>query len=347
MHPSTYTDFQLSDFLDDDFFVQWVLHPVEATDKFWQSFCEVYPEKQAVLQQAAAIIHAYRAQDAFEEAGSRDAVWKRISASASQPAPVFSLQRFRLPGWIRVAAALVIFAGLLFWFNRRNQAAETITISSAFGEIKKVMLPDSSEVTLNSGSSISFRNTWAAEAAREVSITGEAYFDVRHLNRDTAQISAYDRFVVHCSDIDIEVLGTTFNVNARHGTTNVALLTGKIRIEHSTKKDASKALTLMPGEYAEYRGRDLLKTKKLEKPKQVIRWIDNEIAFTDATLKEIVARLRDNFGYNVEITDRSLEQLKIEGDISVSNVTDLLDVITTTLNVTITQTADKHISISK
>ncbi|HTE07890.1 MAG TPA: DUF4974 domain-containing protein, partial [Flavitalea sp.] len=101
------------------------------------------------------------------------------------------------------------------------------------------------------------------------------------------------------------------------------------------------------GEYAEYKGRDLLKTKKLEKPKQMIRWIDNEIAFTDATLKEIVSRLRDNFGYKVEIRDSSLEQLKIEGDISVSNVTDLLDVVTTTLNVTITQTADKHILISK
>ena len=146
--------------------------------------------------------------------------------------------------------------------------------------------------------------------------------------------------------MNIEVLGTTFNVKARSGKTNVALLTGKIRIDYVDK--ASKSLVMSPGDYVEYAGKELMVNKKLAKPAQVTSWINtDEISFTDASLKEITETLENRFGYTVNAQDTTLYSLKIEGDITVSNVADLLDVVATTLDVVIEQTANKHITISK
>jgi ferric-dicitrate binding protein FerR (iron transport regulator) len=126
----------------------------------------------------------------------------------------------------------------------------------------------------------------------------------------------------------------------------VALLTGKIRIDYVDK--TSNSLIMAPGDYVEYAGKELLVNKKLAKPAQVTAWTTtDEISFTDATLKEITETLENRFGYTVNAQDTALYSLKIEGDITVSNVADLLDVVATTLNVVIEQTANKHITISK
>ncbi len=90
---------------------------------------------------------------------------------------------------------------------------------------------------------------------------------------------------------------------ARSGKTNVALLTGKIRIDYVDNATVSKPLVLTPGDYVEYAGKKLLVNKKLAKPAQVTAWTSEEISFTDATLKEITEALRDRFGYTVMTED--------------------------------------------
>ena len=152
---------------------------------------------------------------------------------------------------------------------------------------------------------------------------------------------------MHCGDVNIEVLGTTFNVKARHGKTNVALITGKIRIDYTDPAAGTKAVMMAPGDYVEYAAKKLLVNKRLTKPAQVITWRGSEIAFTDASLKEITETLQDSYGYTVTVKDSALLSLKIEGDISVNNINDLLDVLSTSLNINIQQTNGKHITISK
>jgi len=56
MNHSKYLQFQLQDFLDDDFFVQWVLSPDDTSNSFWQTFTENYPDKNALVKKASLII---------------------------------------------------------------------------------------------------------------------------------------------------------------------------------------------------------------------------------------------------------------------------------------------------
>ena len=348
MNPASYSQFQLQDFLEDDLFVQWVINPDEKNNSFWQSFIESYPHQKENVNQAAGMIKLYRDQDFFSNKENKDLVWQRISQSVEQSDTVHKKHIFRLPVFLRVAAALVIVAGvaIALWLSNRS-SDKTYTIATISGQIKTITLPDNSKVTLNGNSTLSYKGDWDDKKPREVWIEGEGYFDVKHFNKDTLHINPSDRFVVHCGDVNVEVLGTTFNVKARSGKTNVALLTGKIRIDYVDKATVSKPLVLAPGDYVEYAGKELLVNKKMAKPAQVTAWTSDEISFTDATLKEITEALRDRFGYTVTTEDVMLLDLKIEGEITVSNVADLLDVVATTLNVKIEQSANKHIAISK
>jgi len=346
MNISDYAQFRLQDFLEDDFFVQSVINPDENNRSFWQSFTSTYPEKAPTVEEAVQIIKLYRIQENFHNEESKERVWQRITDSVKQSDTVNNKGIFRIPVYLRVAAAIILIAGAGLWIYTLYPG-NTTTICTKGGEIRTVMLPDHSKVILNGNSSISYHKTWGEDQPREVWIKGEGYFSVEHLNKDTLHIRPSDRFIVHCSEVNIEVLGTTFNVKDRDGKTNVALLTGKIRIDNPDRYTTSKALVMAPGDYAEYEGRNLLASKKLIKPAQVVSWASDELSFTDATVKEITETLRDRFGYTVTTGDTTLLNLKIEGDITVSNVADLLDVVATTLDLKIEQSANKHITISK
>ena len=348
MNVDKYAQFRLQDFLADDAFIQWVINPNRENDALWQSLMDAHPEQQPVIQKATATILQYRLQDDFYNAARKELLWKRIEDTiAKQAAEPISRKTVWLPAFTRVAAAIIIVAALSFWLVNRNASPKQLAYTTSFGEVKTITLPDNSEVTLNGNSSISWSAGWKKNTPREVWIKGEGYFKVMHLNADSTQVKPHERFIVHCGDVNIEVLGTTFNVKARHGKTNVALITGKIRIDYADVAAGSKAVIMAPGDYVEYNAKKLLVNKRLAKPAQVSIWKENEIIFTDASLKEIAETLQDNYGYTVDVKDSTLLSLSIEGDISVNNVTDLLDVLSTSLNINIHQSAGKQITVSK
>lgn len=339
MNNDKYLKYSLQDFLDDDAFIKWVSgkeqDPVAA--QFWSEFPVLYPAAAANFEFAVTVIRSYRSQEFWDNKDSKARVLERITATiAIQDArPV----RMRwLNNWMRAAAvALVISAGVYMIVNHyfRPQMEQ---IATGYGEMRTVTLPDHSTVTLNASSAISFNEEWSDKKAREVWIEGEAYFDVKHINRT----GPGQQFIVHSNGISIEVLGTSFNVRSRHGRTKVGLITGKIKVDYN--KDRS--LVMLPGDYVEYANNQLSVTRKLDKPEKIKRWTEIQLTFTDATLGEIIETLQDNYGYTVKVADASLRKLMIEGDINVTNVEELLTVITTTLNVKIDQPSKKELVIT-
>ena len=137
--------------------------------------------------------------------------------------------------WKYAAAALFVFgligAGVFF---------TPVEIQVPNGQLVTVRLPDNSEVTLNSGSELTYAR-WFNILDRTVSLEGEAYFDVKSNGK---------KFVVNAGDAQIEVLGTKFNVqswpeqvNAR---TTVFLAEG--RVAFSSNKSSVDPVILNPGE---------------------------------------------------------------------------------------------------
>ena len=110
---------------------------------------------------------------------------------------------------VAAALALIIVPSLSIWFAKHQvhqvqSPARMLQFATACGEIKELVLPDNSRVTLNAQSVLIYPETFGKE--RTVYLSGEALFDV------TA--SKESPFYVQTSDITVSVHGTLFNVNA-------------------------------------------------------------------------------------------------------------------------------------
>lgn len=152
---------------------------------------------------------------------------------------------------IAVAASVVGLVGLSIWVigntNKTNKGA-AVTYSkeddhkkeviASKGVRSQIVLPDGTKVRLNSDSKLQYEESFS-DTIREVTLEGEAYFDVV---RDKKR-----PFIVHTSDIDIYVLGTAFNVKSypQEGKIEATLLHGLIEVVNK-KSQKSSSVTLLP-----------------------------------------------------------------------------------------------------
>jgi transmembrane sensor len=332
-----YAAYRVTDFLADDDFIDGVLQPTAQTALFWRRLAEHYPAQQANLAQATAILRSYRQQDTFADATLPDELWQRIAAEVG-PAPLVAAPP-RARRWatvLRVAAAVIPLGvgSFAFWYSQDQQ------VRTAYGEIKTVDLADGTQVVLNGNSSLTYQRGWG-HATRQVWLRGEGFFKVTHLNKDTAQVQPGERFVVHCRGLNVEVLGTTFNVNDRPGKVNVGLVTGKIRLTTALPNQPPTALTLAPGDYVEYAAHRISPPQKLAHPEHLSTWSRRQFVFTNGRLGDILQTLQDTYGYRVTYTHPEAANLRIEGEINVAGVAELLETVSASLHVRISQKGNR------
>jgi transmembrane sensor len=100
----------------------------------------------------------------------------------------------------------------------------TSSVTTKNGNRTKMVLPDGSQVWLNAGSRLDYKDKDYNKSIREVSLTGEAYFDV---------VKDKDKpFIIHTAKINIKVLGTTFNVKSypEEKMTETSLVRGSVEV---------------------------------------------------------------------------------------------------------------------
>jgi len=161
------------------------------------------------------------------------------------------------------------------------------TLSTTKGQTYSLLLSDGSRITLNSASSIRFPVSFAGDK-RQVQITGEVYFQVAH--------DASKPFEVTAGDMVLQVLGTTFNVNAYadEEAIKATLVEGSIEVKKGTRKKVIK-----PGQQAQVLSDDIQVTeadvdkitawkqgyfrfkedKLSDAMKNIARWYDVEVVF--------------------------------------------------------------------
>lgn len=182
------------------------------------------------------------------------------------------------------------------------------TVTTPLGGQYQIILPDGSEVWLNSGSSMKFPTAFL-EKEREVTISGEAYFEIAK-NADRP-------FIVHIISSDgqgqgsIQVLGTEFNVNAYNDapTVKTTLIDGSIKVLNGND---SKLLT--PGEQAEMNHDGAIKINKGINLNQIIAWKNGLFDFDGNNIEEVMQQIAK--WYNIEVKYQSVPSAKYIGTIS-------------------------------
>jgi len=221
-----------------------------------------------------------------------------VSAQINQKNSPRNRSLLFLPHFLVAATftALLMILGGVYFFS--NKSTSTITHQTAYGETMKIVLPDSSVVTLNGNSQISYVPTWEPSATRKVWLEGEAFFEVRKKDEANQQNEAAEglKFLVFTSNFNVEVLGTSFNVKDRGDRASVVLNTGKVRLQKKTESDD---IEMKPGDRVAVSSEsDGLVTKAVD-PELYSSWTKNKLVFERTPLPEIARLLEDNYGLDV------------------------------------------------
>ena len=329
---------QLEDFLLDDTFVNWVQHPSEQSNDFWQQWIFENPEKENMLEEAKIVIKQLQFKVIVPSLETRKKVWAKIEEHTHENIilplnPTYTRKR-KLAIAASLAGLIALGAGLWVWSNR------DITYQTAYGETKTVELPDGSIVILNTNSNIRIKHTWNLETSREVWLNGEAFFKVTHQKNN-------QKFVVHTQDqVDVEVLGTEFDVMKRENETEVFLKSGKVKLT-APQETGNQEVIMKPGELVVFKNKHLEVQKAVPKDTvKAIEWTKNRLVFDNITVEEMIVRLREMYGLEVEVSEKELLNKRIWGTAPINNVDVLFLGLSKTFDWQIDR-QDKKVFISK
>jgi ferric-dicitrate binding protein FerR (iron transport regulator) len=333
-----YPDFTSEDFALDESFQRWVLRPDPVTAAFWENWLERHPEKSATVAQAREMLLAVQPEEALLSDPEADDMWREVklrTAAAGDPvrqatAPATTRRLLAgWPTWQKLAAGLtgiLLVAGLLAWFRLNQQATYYET---AYGETKTVRLPDGSVVNLNAHSSLRLTGDWADGEDREAVLTGEAYFSVVK----TSGPAGRRKFRVRTRDLNVEVLGTEFNVASRSQRTQVVLQTGKVSLR--LHQSPAREVVMQPGELFEYAPARRLPAKRKVSLAPYVSWREQKLILVNKPLSEVARQLEETYGLPVVIRGEGVADLRLNGTFPTQNREKLLEALAITAEVRI------------
>ncbi|MDF9799329.1 transmembrane sensor [Catalinimonas alkaloidigena] len=330
-----YADFQVEDFLNDEYFQEWIVSPDEEKEAYWKEYVLRFPLQKEKVEEARKLFEGLRYTPYSLSKEKQDEMLQRINTHASalnyeRSAPFYQKKYFA----VAASLSLVILSTLFWLVPLFNETYET-----TFQETKTVVLSDGSEVTLNANSKIKVVIDTEENQPREVWLEGEAYFEVKHLDEKMAVSRPnLNKFVVHTANLDIEVLGTTFNVSSRSRKSEVLLKEGSIKV---ASEQVEQTQILKPGDLLALSVEDKdFHIKKMERDVE-LPWRENFFVFQNTPLKEVAKIMEDYYGVQVEIIDVRLRDKIFTAKVYRSDLPILLQAIEASFNVKVNRQGSK------
>lgn len=336
-----YKNFSAEDLLHDEFFNEWVKNTSSKNDEVWQNWLTINPEMAEIVMQAKSIILALDYQPDAVSEDFYTTLKKKIDSTIGVKKQKQSLIR-SIPQWLKlvaVFAGVFLITGLLYYsFGSKD----FITISSKFAETKNIVLPDGSEVVLNANSSLKYPGKWN-DSYREVWLKGEAFFKIKH-TESTEKVPL--KFIVHASPMNVEVLGTQFNINSNGTNEDEVLLTsGKIQLSVSGRQ--GELLIMQPGELAGYNSETKIVSVNKVDPENYIAWINHKYIFEKTSLEDVCRELHRYYGIAVTIEDVKMRKQLLSGTLELQNEETLTATLSALLGVKVYQNKKQIFIFSK
>ena len=249
------------------------------------------------------------------------------------------LPAFR-PVWGRwLVAASVAIALLLGGSYLLREPLLYVDHQTAFGEIRTLILPDGSRVTLNANTQLRLARWTFGKDTREVWLRGEAEFSVRHLRSNQP-------FRVYTPDgLTVRVLGTEFVVYSRGQGSKVALTEGSVQLQ-TTRPGLTKPLTIKPGDVVTLSSQGQFTLQHQQTVATHTAWKDHQFIFDNTPLTNIAFQVAEQFGVTVDIPDTTLAQRRLGGMFRAQSAPELLEVVAQMLNARVNKTGRQRYQLS-
>ncbi|MEN7547686.1 FecR domain-containing protein [Rapidithrix thailandica] len=299
---------KIEDYTTNESFQRWVKGDQKSAI-YWEQYLATHPHEKEAVEKARQLLMALSQEDLIQVPDQEKVVnqlWQKINTTlekepstqadyTTQP----TYKHFRISPWQRwISYAAMLLLGLFsVWYFRSEpsivhpqKSFSYITKKAKKGTKLTIPLSDGSLVKLNADTEIRYPEDFATH--RQVYLKGEAYFEV--------QKDSLHPFEVITRDLNVKVLGTSFNVKAYPEETSqqVALVEGKVKVGSNPESNLKKTFTeyLIPTEMLTFQQEESEVAKEIFDPMEVLSWQDNIIYFKDASFKEVIKVLERWYG---------------------------------------------------
>ena len=318
----------------DESFISWFIGNEQDKVLYWETWINDNPDQQAVVDAASNLLTKLMVTETTvsdeHSYAARDRLMTAIRAER-KPAKLISMR----PRTIWWASAAVVVGLLILSINYFPNVSR-VKYETEYAETRNILLPDGSQVTLNARSSLKINKNWKAGETREVWLDGEGFFSVIHTSENS-------KFIVHARDINVEVLGTEFNLQRRRERTKVILHSGKVQLTEVDRKLAAPII-MKPGDIVEYNDVSHNLVRKRADAGMYSALKDGKMIFNNADFNEIRQVLEDNYGLKVTIINLDLKGKQFNGIFPVNNLQILLTALGKAYDIAI-EVNDKEIKI--
>ena len=224
----------------------------------------------------------------------------------------------RMNPW-KWAAAIVLPICIAFFTYYLVDSSQTVgapfIVKADKGDKATIELPDGTNVVLNSASQLSYLNNFG-ENGRRVQLNGEAYFKVAHDEKRA--------FIVQVGDLEVKVLGTSFNVSAYEDAKDVTvvLLEGKVGVYAPKMSHIMK-----PGDKIEYNKATHKITATQVHPSDYIEWTKGNIYFEKESLENIMKTLSRIYDVEIRFDSNKLPNEYFTGTIPGGGIQNALNIL--------------------
>ncbi|MEO6819406.1 MAG: FecR domain-containing protein [Ginsengibacter sp.] len=329
-----YLSFLPEDFICNESFQHFCNGTVQEDIVFWQNWISNNPQKMEEIEEAIHMVNVLTAKQGNLSAQNlllKDTFTRReqFKEKLFAAAPVINIHKnnkARKRRYFFPAAAaclvMVIFGAGYYFQNPAHKtdvqlARVSATYSAGLQPRNTILLSDGSLVTLAKNSSIKLVEGFSNNK-RELTLSGEAYFDIKH--------DATSPFLIHTSRMELVVLGTVFNVKdfADSASSEAFLISGRLSV--SARQDIKNTFVLKPNEgvvisrkkekgIMPAKSENPFEVKKMEAAvnNKSLAWIHNRLSIDDEPLFEIARRLQDWYGIQISFADDSVKNYRYSG----------------------------------
>jgi transmembrane sensor len=238
--------------------------------------------------------------------------------------------------WRNVAAAVILVLITTGIFEYLNTKSETIVLSTLANK-QLFVLPDSTKVWLNKNTRLCYNSRYN-EKQREVELSGEAYFEVRH--------NAGKPFIINSNQTFTKVLGTKFNVRSYDSDSAITVSVVQGKVQFGNIKAQRQALILTKDCIGTYMKNSEKLQKTISENPNIYAWQTNKLVFVNSSLYYVIRQLESYYNIHFNIKTPDIKNCSFSGAFDNQNLDEVIKILEFTLNLNFTKGDSMHYAVS-
>jgi ferric-dicitrate binding protein FerR (iron transport regulator) len=245
--------------------------------------------------------------------------------------------RIRYKPMFRIAALfiIIILSATVFYLTLRPRITTVPQVPDQSSYAKYLILPDGSKVIVHANSKVEYPRQFAGNT-RQVTLTGEAYFDIKH--------NTEKPFIIHTGKLKTTVLGTAFNIKAYPNSTDITVTVtrGRVKVE-----DDKKVLGILTHDkQLVYNLPQATVQKQAVVATEAVKWTKENMVFESVAFETITAQISRRYGITIRFTNEDIKKCPVTASFSgTESLEEVISFLCLARNATYTTEKDNTITI--